>query len=384
MDQNVFFTNALNSLLHYCSSRSYQGWDNYDGLNSKLLRNSPAFRSPFLRLAWIQFFKHCPVNLRGITLVPAGHNAKGLSLFASGLIALGRKKRAGALLDILSDISSAGYTEKCWGYNFDWQARSNLIPAGSPNIVTTVFAANAFLDYFDRVGSKKHLEIAAGSCRFILDNLTVFEDNDTLCFGYVPGGSIRVHNANMLGAALLARVYNRTGNTACLDKSKKAMAYSVRAINDDSSWNYGEMSFNRFIDNFHTGFNLVALQSWMEQTGDYEWTGILKGAYEYFLKTFWLDNGCPRYYRDSTYPVDIHCSAQGIVTCLRLSKYHPDSHSWAKRIAEWAIVNMQDETGFFYYQKTRWCTNKIPYMRWSQAWMFYALSLLVSHSLKDV
>ena len=32
----------------------------------------------------------------------------------------------------------------------------------------------------------------------------------------------------------------------------------------------------------------------------------------------------------------------------------------------------------FYYQKTKWHTTKIPYIRWSQAWMFYALSLLNS------
>jgi hypothetical protein len=48
----------------------------------------------------------------------------------------------------------------------------------------------------------------------------------------------------------------------------------------------------------------------------------------------------------------------------------------ARKIAGWAIANMQDEKGYFYYQKGRWITNKIPYIRWSQAWMFYALSLL--------
>lgn len=48
------------------------------------------------------------------------------------------------------------------------------------------------------------------------------------------------------------------------------------------------------------------------------------------------------------------------------------------KIAKWAINNMQDNKGYFYYQKTRWYTNKIPYMRWSQAWMFYALAQFLS------
>ena len=34
---------------------------------------------------------------------------------------------------------------------------------------------------------------------------------------------------------------------------------------------------------------------------------------------------------------------------------------------EWTIENMQDERGFFYFQKNRTFTSRIPYMRWSQA-----------------
>ena len=154
------------------------------------------------------------------------------------------------------------------------------------------------------------------------------------------------------------------------------MAYSVAALNDDYSWPYGELHHHQFIDNFHTGFNLVALKNWMDFTGEKSWDKELKNACKYFLDTFWLENGCPKYYNNSLYPIDIHCSAQGIVTCLKLRDYDDRSVSLAKKIAQWAIENMQDKTGYFYYQKTRWYTNKIPYMRWSQAWMFYALAQL--------
>jgi hypothetical protein len=50
----------------------------------------------------------------------------------------------------------------------------------------------------------------------------------------------------------------------------------------------------------------------------------------------------------------------------------------ARKIAKWAIENIQDKNGYFYYQKTRFYTNKISYIRWSQAWMFYALSLYIA------
>ena len=49
---------------------------------------------------------------------------------------------------------------------------------------------------------------------------------------------------------------------------------------------------------------------------------------------------------------------------------------FAEKIAKWTIENMQDEKGYFYYQKWPFLTNKIAYMRWGQAWMMLALSTL--------
>ena len=51
---------------------------------------------------------------------------------------------------------------------------------------------------------------------------------------------------------------------------------------------------------------------------------------------------------------------------------------FAKKIAGWTIINMQDENGYFYYQKWPFFTNKISYMRWNQAWMMFSLSLLIN------
>jgi hypothetical protein len=382
---------SLNKLYEYCEGEKYKGWDVFDGLNSNIFKLSPFYRSQILRLAWIQLFKRSFINFRRIAFVPKGYNAKGLALFASGFVSMDKLEEAELLMNQLKGLVCSGYEGTCWGYNFDWQARAFYVPIGKPNIVTTVFVANAFLDYAEakskkqKAKSKKELDImkiAEGACEFILKELVLFEDEEKPCFGYIPGEQARVHNANMLGAALLARVYSHTKNADYYEKSKKAMAYSIKALNPDYSWPYGELPHHQFIDNFHTGYNLVALKEWMDYTGNNTWKEELGNAYKYFLDTFWLGDGCPKYYRNSLYPVDIHCSAQGIVTCLKLKDYDNRSVPMAKKIAKWAINNMQDKEGFFYYQKTRWYTNKIPYIRWSQAWMFYALSKL-SHECQN-
>lgn len=374
---------ALLGLEGYCHREGFKGWDPFDGLTSRIFKKSPFYSLGIIRLVWIQLFKRLPINFRRLALVPKGYNPKGLALFASGMILFRKLNEAKSFLDILEDMTCTGYAGKSWGYNFDWQARAFYVPVGIPNIVTTVFVTNAFLDYvstdfadYSDQKANEYVDLAIGACEFILREMIIFEDKSSLCFAYIPGEEARVHNANMLGAALLSRVYTITKNHSYFEKSKKAMTYSVRAMNDDYSWHYGERQHHRFVDNFHTGYNLVALKEWMDYTGERIWEQEMTSAYKYFLDTFWLENGCPKYYNNTLYPIDVHCSAQGIVTCLKLRDYDERSIPMANKIARWAIENMQDKKGYFYYKKTRWHTNKIPYMRWTQAWMFYALALL--------
>jgi hypothetical protein len=46
----------------------------------------------------------------------------------------------------------------------------------------------------------------------------------------------------------------------------------------------------------------------------------------------------------------------------------------AGRIVHWMVRNLQDKDGYFYFQKKKHYINRIPYMRWSQAWAFHALT----------
>jgi hypothetical protein len=369
---------AYRRLDAYCKGADYRGWDVYDGLNSRVFQNSPANRSRLLRLAWIQLFKRSPLNLRRAARVAKGSNPKGLALFASGLIATGRIKEAERLLARLKEMCCTGYEGCCWGYNFPWESRAHYAPLGVPNIVTTVFVANAFLDHFSATGDSGSLELGRGACRFILSHLVLFEREHSLAFGYTPGREDVVYNASLLGACLLGRVFSTGGDKVYYAKSRKAIEYGISALDRDYLWPYGERAHHGYIDNFHTGFNLVAIAAWSRHTGDGRFEGELKKAYRAYLDTFWLRDGSPKYYHDSRYPLDIHCSAQGIVTLLGLSGYDGRSEELLGKVVAWVLGNMQDETGYFYYQRSRYYTNKISYIRWAQAWMFHALSLYVS------
>jgi len=73
----------------------------------------------------------------------------------------------------------------------------------------------------------------------------------------------------------------------------------------------------------------------------------------------------------------VHCVAQSIITLLELKDLHPENVTLAKRVFSWALANIRDDEGYFYHQKLPLGTIKIPYMRWGQAWMLVASSLLL-------
>jgi hypothetical protein len=96
----------------------------------------------------------------------------------------------------------------------------------------------------------------------------------------------------------------------------------------------------------------------------------LKGV-EYYANNFFLKDGTPKYYHDRTYPIDIHSPAQAICFFSREGHEYKDL---TDRIVDWMLENMYSGKGFFYFRKGKILTNRIPYIRWSQAWAFHALT----------
>jgi hypothetical protein len=46
----------------------------------------------------------------------------------------------------------------------------------------------------------------------------------------------------------------------------------------------------------------------------------------------------------------------------------------AERLGDWAMAEMRDPAGYYYYQHHGRWRNRIAYMRWTQAWMLRALA----------
>ena len=108
-----------------------------------------------------------------------------------------------------------------------------------------------------------------------------------------------------------------------------------------------------------------------------EFQPALERGFNYWKRTFFLADGWPKYYHDDPYPVDAHAAASAIVTLLECRDLDETSSTLAHQIASWTNANLRDNQGFFYYQRRRFYTVRKPYMRWTQAWMLYALARLL-------
>jgi len=374
---------SFEKLKTYCESRDFKGWDPYDGLNSKLFQALPFMKNnAFFRLAWIQFFKRSPLNFRKVAGVDLGLNPKGCALFLSAYCNLYRMDpsdqhliKINQLIGYLRNMESSGYSGACWGYNFDWQARAFYQPKQTPTVVASTYIGNSLLDAYDILQDETLLSQAVSVSDFILKDLNrTYDQQNNFCFSYSPLDHTSVFNASLLASRMLARIYHYNGDESLLSPAKSSVDFCVAYQQSDGSWSYSPLPYHQWIDSFHTGFNLECISDYQRFTGDQSYQETIRKGLDYYLSTFFTDEGVPKYYHNSVYPIDIHAPAQLIVTLSKAGRFH-ENLKLINNVLNWTIDHMQfPGDGYFYYQKHRYFTNKIPYIRWSQAWMFYAMT----------
>jgi hypothetical protein len=381
---------AHQDLWRWCRHQGFAGYDPYDALNSRWFQATPLKRSRWARLAWTQLHKRSPVNLRSLVGIPRERNAKGIALFALAALAEYRRTQtreaeieARELLDDLMWMRLKGFKGAAWGYNFDWQSRSFFVARGTPTIVPTAFAARALCEAAEVFSTEEYLPFARTIADFILNDLDRSEEtNDEVCFSYSPIDQTRVFNASLLAGESLA-VLGRLCDEASLgDWAMRAARYVIRRQRADGSWAYGGSDHQSWADNFHTAFILRSLSRISDAIGTPhgsldELDNSLRRGYEFWQERFFLEHGWPKSYPDRLYPADVHSAASAIVTLVDLRGRIPGALNLAEQIAEWAIKNLRDDRGLFDYQLRRFYKVHIPYMRWSEAWMAYALARLL-------
>ena len=398
-DKDDLIMRAYQSLLAWCRARNFSGYDPFDGLNSRLFNSLPFKNSRTARLVITQGFKRLPVNLRPLAFVPAGKNPKGIALFALAALADVRRARQSEITteshvleaparNLLNELLGLQLTSASgasgWGYNFDWQGRAFFAPQGTPTVVPTAFAVRALTEGYDALGDENYLSIARSACEFIRQDLNVtHETADEICWSYSPLDQPRVFNASLLAAETLATVATRLSDEQSREEffalALRGAHYVARAQRADGSWAYGADAYQGWADNFHTAYVLTSFRLIQKALPhpDADIARATERGYEFWRASFFCADGAPKYFHNQTYPLDPHATAAAVIALCELKDTMPDALRFAGHLARWAIENMQDAQGFFYYQRTKFYLNRNAYMRWTQGWMAYALARLL-------
>jgi len=132
------------------------------------------------------------------------------------------------------------------------------------------------------------------------------------------------------------------------------MDYILTKQKPNGAWYFSETNgIERMQIDFHQGFILEALNDFIKYTNiDKEkYMDVLQKGAEFYKNEQFLPDGRGKWRYPRLWPIDIHNQAQGIITFSKLREIRPEYLEFAKTIAKWTIDNMQDRSGYFYYQK---------------------------------
>lgn len=375
---------SLKKVEKWVEDHNYKGYDPADGLTSYL--RPLTFGNLFLDRLLMQLVWRSPINLRPFLGVKPLDSNIGRGYMAWGYLTMLKltgdemyKQKAVSCLDWLMNNKAPGFEHYSWGKMFDFASRGGRHGKFEPITVWTSLIGQAFLDAYEIIGNEKYLEVADSICCWIIERPRTKTTSGS-CINYTAfdTGDFTIHNQSVLAAAMLARTAVFKNNEEYVKVAREAIKYTCTRQLSDGSWYYGEEPTYHWIDNFHTGYNLDALKCFIESTKDKTYESNLKRGFDFYKNHFFETTGRPKYYHNRAYPIDSQCISQSIDTLAKFSDYDKESLPLAMKVAGWAINNMQDKTGHFYYAQYPMYKLKVPLIHWAQATTFKALACILS------
>ena len=363
-------------ILRYWSKQDFKGWDPYDMLNSKLIKACVPNKSHFLLWVFIQLGKVLPFNLRRILFVPKTHNAKCIALFISGIcnywyLCKDDRPELRNYLDrlvlILEELKDP--SKNAWGYGFLWVARGGLrFPAGAPNVVVSYYVYSALEKLSNLENYNPPIKIDKWLYpKDLIHVLRRTTFNEGLLFSYSGyEGNEGVFNASLFASFIFAK-----SNVKLNETEKQYICQSIRTIEDniqiDGSIVYGQKSFQNWIDNHHTLYIIEAGLRINKETEFNFNEEKLEMLIKYYRKHFLKNEKFPLFL-NKKYVMDFHCLGQ----LLRMSEYGIYEFSEIEVVVKKWVKYFNKSK--FPYRIYKFGTNRINYVRWTQAFMFYGLS----------
>jgi hypothetical protein len=356
-------------------TRDWRGVDPYDGLSSPVAR---LVRGTVSRQILQQAVRRSPINLRPLLGIAPRRMAAATGLAASAAARLADDPYWKNQLDRLARWTETaqlriGKFKGLWGYEFDVQTRWGFYAAGSPNIVATSFAAHGCLDARG-LRSLQLEQLGRGLLQQFWRNRF---------FAYTPTSSTLIHNANLLGAALAARLSSIEPLDAQLRRDlRNAAVFAMRTTivhqRADGSWPYGEGQRLGWVDGFHTAYNLLSLDRIVAHTACDAEQALERGARFYFEHLF--TDEVPLYYPDrAAGPSDVNNVATGLRAAIWGAQRGYAPIDLPINVLGHLRAEFWNPAGYFRATARRGRpAHRLSYPRWGAAPVLDALSCLIA------
>lgn len=389
MERTETYSSIIKKSLNYAQSKGYKSYDISDLVKTKyyvLARDLPnSYLRKLVLYPYKQLSQRKPEWIRLFVKEKGYVYPQAFAMIIRGMVALAKKDSPLADIDEAKNLAnwlinnpSPSAKHYGWGQPFLWYSRKPF-PRNTPRATVSSQVAWAFLDLFEYTQDEHYLDIAKDICYLFKEEFNYTPDsNGNFCISYTPLDNYHIHNASMLAASVIFRVYAYTKVAELGEFAGKIAGFTASHQNEDGSFYYWAPpdKLNYVIDNYHTGFVLESYQTIMEDCGDGRYESIYRKGIDFYSNNLFAD-AVPRYSTAKTYPIDIQSCAQSILTFYLDG--NPEYIEKAQAIADYTIRTMflSQKSHFAYQIHENNFVDESYYFRWGDAWMFRALSHLV-------
>ncbi|MCS2724524.1 hypothetical protein NXW08_14205 [Bacteroides uniformis] len=380
---------VIDKLITHIQKEKYKGYDPYDTLNSFI--PFKLFGS-FVQAAAIQFQLRNPINIRKIIGIKKEYSVKSLGLILHAYAILYSRYPSKELLvemnflfDLIYSLRRIDNRFKGWfwavHYPIVWKGRNR--PKFDPSSVLASTIFEGVFEYYRITNNEKAKEVLLGIAEFIQNCIPTTETEHGKCYSYTTTSSDIIFNANAFVCEVLAKCYFLTHDKQFQRDAIKSLNFTVYHQKKNGSWMYRyypDSGKEKNQIDFHQGFILNSLNEAIHYLSleDKKYIDAIKKGYDFYINKQFTKDGRGMWRYPVLYPIDIHNQAVGIITFSKMSTYSSLSKDVTSEIIEYTLSNLYNKKkGYFYYQKRKFFTNRIDYIRWNQSWMLLALAYYI-------
>lgn len=382
---------SLNKLQSWFDRNGTKGYDPYDikGINSYTLQLWQDFKV----LKWHQIISrlflldfadtYIPGLTRKLLGIKKKEHATVHGLLLSSYCMLFEKYSKDEYLtkakfhaDWLIENKIQSKKDYSWGTPFQWKSDEKIFGNETSLSVVNAWCGEGFHRLYQIGKEEKYLQVIESISKNIIEEIGYVRLNEEeICFSYSSEKKDFVLNASLFAAEFILRSAKLLDKPDWIVLADQACNYVLKNIKEDAYLQYFGDEQNQPVENdvYHSGYEIRMLYRLSELSGREDLKNAADKYFKYFVDTY-FDNDGIRFKKSRKLPVDITGCAEAITT-LSVCSTENLGNKELKKLIEFTCNQFQKSDGGFHYRilKSGFLV-KQTYVRWGQAWMFYALS----------